>query len=169
MTELEEINPNVTDLLRLVTVQGAVFMQGKIFELNYKFTLPVTMNLPNPKSYPNPLDESAGSVDPFHVEASVEPTPPESSLEPFPVEVSSKTKLDGTDDGIPPIRPTPHIVLGMIYGEMPEYLRSFQSPTQLWKGLLDYIQTFLAFDYREIMQPAMKVLPNYTRTLDHIL
>ena len=86
----------------------------------------------------------------------------EASADPPPPEASSEMESDATDDGILPIKPTPYIVLCMIDGGMPEYLRSFKSPSQLQKGLLDCMQTFLVLEYMEILQLVMKVLRNYT-------
>ena len=109
------------------------------------------MNLPKPKLYPTLW------------EASVD------TMESIPVDTSSEMELDRSDDGIPPIKQTPHSVLGMTDGEMSNYLGSFASPTQLRKGLLTTMQTFLELEYSNILEPAMNVLRNYKHTPNQTL
>ena len=75
-------------------------------------------------------------------------------------------ELDPNTYGFPQVKPTPHIVLGMTKGEIPEYLASFSSRNQKRKGLLVAMWAFLALEYSEIASAVMTILndPNHRPT-----
>ena len=76
-------------------------------------------------------------------------------------------ELDMTPDGIPPLRETPHLALGLNKSGMPALLKSYPTNNAKRRALIKFMQQYIYVNFNSILKPAMKIIQQHQRVPTH--